>query len=274
MDDMAQTTWVPLTPRRVAVLAHARKGRLLLVQLIMAAMVALIVGWFLYYKCFPTVSLAIDQLPTEGQIQSRELDWRGPSPQMLAEGRLLALTVDLDHSGGLRSSAHVQAEFGKDNCRIRSLLGIMDVRYPEGWLIAFNRAELKPLWGAWRPALLLGAMAGTAVGLMLFWWSLSAIYSPFVWFGGVFVNRDLNLPQSWQLAGAALMPGAVIMTAAIVFFGLGMMDLVGLLFFFCAHFAMGWVYLFLSLLYVPKTGGTSLQRKNPFAATPGHFLRK
>ena len=112
------------------------------------------------------------------------------------------------------------------------------------------------------------------MGLMLFWWLLSAIYCPLVRLGGVFANRDLNLVQSWQLAGAALMPGAVIMTAAIVFFGLGMMDLVGLMFFFSAHLAMGWVYLFLSLLYVPKSSGMSPQKKNPFAAKPGHFPRK
>lgn len=265
MGERTQLAWLPLTPRSVAAFAHARVGRLLLVQFIVGLLCASVVGWFLYNECFPTVGAAIEKLPTEGSIHSAQLDWRGPSPQMLAEGSVLAFTVDLDHTGGLRPAADVQLEFGKRDYRVRSLLGIVDGKYPAGWVIAFNRTELKPLWGAWQPILVAGAIAGTTAWLMCCWWLLAAVYCLPVRLAGVFVNHDLNFTASWRLAGAALMPGAVLMILAILFFGLGMIDLVGLMFFFGVHFVVGWIYLFLSLLFVPKTPEMAALKRNPFA---------
>jgi hypothetical protein len=145
---------------------------------------------------------------------------------------------------------------------------VMDVRYPAGWVIAFNSTELKPKWGAWRPVFLAGAVGGTVVWLMITWSLLAAIYAPAIRIAGEFADRDLDFIRSWRLAGAALMPGAIIMTASIVAYGIGLMDLVALLFAFGVHLAVGWVYLFLSLLFVPgvSAGG---QKKNPFASNPG-----
>ena len=78
------------------------------------------------------------------------------------------------------------------------------------------------------------------------------------------MNRDLSWSASWRLAGAALMPGAIVMIASLWFYGGGLMDLVQLLFVLGAHFVVGWVYLFLSLLFVPPAN-EALRRKNPFA---------
>ena len=79
-----------------------------------------------------------------------------------------------------------------------------------------------------------------------------------------FTNRDLNLCQSWRLAGAALMPGVLLMAAAILFYDFGFLDLISLGFIFAAHFILGWIYLFLSLLFVPRLP-TAPSRGNPFA---------
>jgi hypothetical protein len=267
MGEKSQSAWLPLTPRGVAAFAHATNGRLLVVQFIVALLAAVVVGWFLHDECFPTVSGAIEQLPSGGEIRSSRLDWRGESPQMLAEGKFLALTVDADHTGGLRSSADVQVEFGRENFRIRSLLGMMEWRYPAGWVIEVNRDELKPRWGAWRPALLAGAVAGTAAALMLCWWLVAAVYGLPVWLAGFYANRDLNFTRSRRLAGAALMPGALLMTAGILFYGLGTMDLVALIFVFGVHCVAGWVYLVVGLFSVPRCSDVAAQRKNPFVAS-------
>jgi hypothetical protein len=262
MEVNPQSAWLPLTPRGVATFAHATTGRLWVVQFVFALLTAAAVGWLAQSEIIPTVTRAIWQLPDQGEIRSQRLDWRGPTPQLLAEGGLLALTVDVDHSGDLRPSSDMQVEFGKEDYRIRSLFGMMEGRYPEGWVIAFNRLDLEPKWGAWRPAFLAGAVGGTVVWLMVTWTLLALLYSPVVMLVGFFVNRRMPLSVSRRLCGAALMPGALVMTAAIVAYNIGLLDLVGLLSAFGLHLAVGWVYLFLSLLFVAGAP----QKKNPFTS--------
>ena len=265
MGEMIRSAWLPLTPRGVAAFAHATTGRLWLVQFIFALLSATAVGWFMENNLFPTISRAITQLPETGEVRTQKLDWRGVSPAMLADSGLLALTVDLEHSGEVRPVADVQVEFGKTDFRVRSLFGVMEGSYPAGWVIAFNSTELKPKWGAWRPAFLAGAVGGTVVWLIMTWSLLALLYAPVIRLAGEFADRDLNLGGSWRLAGAALMPGAVIMVASIFAYGIGLMDLVSLLFAFGVHLAAGWVYVFLSLLFVPGLTGVG-KKSNPFAS--------
>ena len=127
-DDKAQIAWQPLTARGVAAFARASLGRLLLVQLIVALLAAGTVVWFLHECWFPTIGEAIRGLPPQGEIRAGSLDWTGPSPARLAEGRFLAIAVDLDHTGEARSPAHVQVEFGRADFKVYSLLGIFPKR--------------------------------------------------------------------------------------------------------------------------------------------------
>ena len=119
----AQFAWQPLTARGVAAFAGASFGRLLVVQLVVALLEAGTVVWFLRTRWLPVINEAISGLPTQGEIRSGSLDWSGPSPARLAEGRFLALVVDLDHAGHARTPAHVQVEFGRGDYEVYSLLG-------------------------------------------------------------------------------------------------------------------------------------------------------
>jgi hypothetical protein len=255
--------WEPLTPRGVAAFAHAKLGRLWLVQFIFAALAAAAADCFLDNGCFPVISAAIGRLPAQGEIRSGQLDWRGTSPQLLAEGRFLAFVVDLDHSGQIRSPAQTQIDFGRQTVRVFSLPGYAEFNYPRGWVIAFNQTDLAPLWGAWAPEILAIAAVAIIVGLLLSWAALATIYFLPVWLLGFFANRDLNFRASWKLSGAAMMPGALLLTAAIALYAFGFFDLVTLAFAFAAHFALGWIYLFISLLFVPRIP-SKLPRGNPF----------
>ena len=96
--------WQPLTAKGVAVFARASVGRLLVVQLIVAALSAATVVWFLQTTWFPTIRASINQLPDGGDIVGGKLNWTGTSPDRLAESRYLALAVDLQHNGGDRSA--------------------------------------------------------------------------------------------------------------------------------------------------------------------------
>ena len=89
--------------------------------------------------------------------------------------------------------------------------------------------------------------------LLLSWWLLATVYFLPAWLLGFFTNRDLNLRASWKLSGAALLPGALLMAAGVWLYGLGFLGLVSFGFLFAAHFVLGWTYLFLSQLFLPRT---------------------
>jgi hypothetical protein len=256
--------WEPLTPRGVAAFARARLGRLLLVQVIVALLGAASVTWFLDDSVFPVIETAIENLPAAGEIRSAKLDWRGDSPRLLAEGRFLTLDVDLNHSGKINSTADVQIEFGQETVWSSALLGYTEIPYPAGEIFPFNRPELEPLWGAWRAEILFVVAAATAIGLLASWWLLATLYFLPVWLLGFFTNRDLNFRQSWKLSGAALMPGALLMVAGVLLYGFGAVDLVQFGFIFGGHFILGWIYLFVSLLFVPAIPAAQ-PKGNPFA---------
>jgi hypothetical protein len=258
--------WEPLTPRGVATFAHARLSRLLLVQFVIASLAAAAVVWFLSDGCFPTVHAAIRNLPIAGEIHAGRLDWPGHTPQLLAEGRFLAFIADPNHSGQIHSPADVQIEFGAQTIRVFSLLGYRDFPYPPDQIISFNRTELEPLWGAWEPELLAITVLAFVASLMLAWAALATVYFLPVWLISFFANRNLNFRSSWKLAGAALMPGALLMTAAIVLYDFVALDLIQFCFIFSAHFALGWIYLFLSQLFLPRIGSTP-PKGNPFNAS-------
>lgn len=255
--------WEPFTPRGVAAFAHAGFGRLLLVQFIVALLAAGAVTWFIDTNYFPPVTTAVQKLSPSGQIRSGRLDWQGPSSELLAEGRFLALDVDVDHSGQIGSTADVRIEFGRDTVRSFSLLGYWQCNYPSGYVIAFNRNALEPLWGAWAVEILIMAGLVVVIGLLLSWALLATLYFLPVWLLGFFANRDLNFRQSWRLAGAALMPGALLMVAVVLLYGIGFLNLVSFIFIFGAHFLVGWIYLFVSLLFVPRAPITT-STGNPF----------
>ena len=262
--EKAQFAWQPLTARGVAAFAHATLGRLLTVQFVVALLAAGTFVWFLHTAWFPQISEAIRQLPPQGELQSGRLEWQGASPSRLAEGRFLAVIVDLDHTGEARSPAHVQVEFGRTDCMIFSLFGYVQVAYPRGLAVAFNRTELGPWWGAWAPPILAISAGLVVVGLMVTWACLATVYSLPVWLIGFFANRDLSFRGSWRLGGAALMPGALFMCAVVFLYGCGGLDLVRLTVAGALHLVMGWVYLIISpsrLLRHPAAA----EKANPFA---------
>ena len=257
--------WEPLTPRGVAAFACATLSRLLLVQFIVALLTAASVVWFLDDGCFPTISAAIQNLPADGAIRSGKLDWRGDPAQLLAEGKFLAFDVDLNHSGQIHSTADVQIEFGSDSIRFFFTLlpGYSELFYVPDRAAPFNRTELEPLWGAWEVDILFIAGATVTACLLLSWWLLATLYFLPVWLLGFFANRKLNFRASWKLSGAALMPGALLMAAGVLLYHFGFLDLVSLGFVFAAHFALAWIYLFLSQLFLPRIAGAQ-PGGNPF----------
>ena len=255
--------WEPLTPRGVAAFARTKFSRLLLVQFIVALLGAASVVWLLYDGCFPTINAAIQKLPATGEIRSGKLDWQGNSPELLAEGQILAFDVDLNHSGQIQPTRDVQIEFGAQTVRVISLLGYVEFMYPPDYVISYNRTELAPLWGAWEAEVLFIIAAAVTYGLLVAWWLLATVYFLPVWLLGFYANRDLNFRASWKLSGAGLLPGALLMALGVWLYDQGFLDLAAFGFIFAAHFVLGWIYLLVSLLFVPRFSETP-KRGNPF----------
>jgi len=261
--DKKATAWQPLTPRGVAAFSRARWGRLLLVQFIAALLAAAAAAWFLREAWFPVIKEAIVHLPQGGEIRRGELTWSGDSPVRLAEDRWLALTVDSKHEGTAHSPAHFEIEFGRNDARIYSLFGFLQVRYSNRWNLAFNRSELEPWWGAWARPLLAMAAALVIGGLMFSWTVLATLYFLPAWLAGLYTNRDLSLRGSWRLAGAALMPGALLLTAAIVLYGLAVLDLIELAVAAALHLVVGCAYVCAATLSLPRHP-EAVEKGNPF----------
>ena len=261
--------WEPLTPRGVAAFASARLSRLLLVQFVVASLAAIAVVWFLFDGCFPTVRAAIRNLPATGAIRSGRLDWPAQPPQLLAGGRFLAFIVDPDHGGQIQPPADVQIEFGRKTVRVIAFLGYAEWNYPSDWVMAFNRTELEPLWGAWEPEWLGIMVPAVVAGLMLSWAVLATVYFLPAWLVGFLTNRRLNLWGSWKLAGAALLPGAMLFTTAIALYDFGASGLIQFCFLFGAHVALGWIYLLLGQLFLPRLEPRP-SPGNPFSPPPLH----
>ena len=165
------------------------------------------------------------------------------------------------------ATSHLQVEFGREDFRVYSLLGyrVFAIIRRDGGC-AFNRTELDPWWGAWEPWLLVTAAALAMVAsLMVSWAVLATMYCVPVRLITFFENRDLNWGQSWRLAGAALMPGALFLTAGIIAYGFGWMDLIRLGGMFGLHFIVGWIYLFITPYFCPRKTTAKKVGENPFA---------
>ncbi len=262
--DPKPLVWQPLTPRGIAGFGRAPLARLLAVQLVFALLVAGITVWFLHARWWPVITTAIGQLPTSGEIRSQRLNWRGPSPVLLASNRFLGLAVDLKREGTAATAAHVQVEFGQNDIKISSLLGFELVSYPAGWVIGLNRTVLDTWWGAWSPMILALVALGMTGGLLVSWAALAATYCGPVKLVAFFGNRELSWSGSWRVAGAALMPGALFMSGALLLYGMGALDLVRLLFAGAVHLAIGWAFLVAGLLFLPRLPGVESAKANPF----------
>src|SRR5215472_2590095 len=260
-----QLAWQPLTFRGVAAFASASFGRLLLVQLVFAAIGAAIVVWFVHRSWFPMVGRAISELPAEAQIRGQRLTWNADEPRSLAENRFLSIAVDLKHEGKARTPSHVQVELGEADLKVMSLLGYLQTPYPRDYRIDLTPSDAGPWWGAWAPPILAMAAGAVIVALMFCWTALATLYFIPLWLYAFFGNRELSLAGSWRLAGAALMPGAMILCGGIILYALGALDLPLLAVVMALHFLGGWIYAWVAVWELPQAKEAAAVGVNPFS---------
>jgi len=258
----AKFAWEPVTPRGVAAFARASLERLIVVQSIVALLATATIVWLVADGLFPTVDAAIRKLPVQGEIKRGKLDWPTGPPKVLAEGHFLSFSVDPKHTQQLRLPAHFQFEFGEDSLVIISLLGELEIPYPPDQSFYFNRSDVLPAWGAWSPNFLGLLAVGTFFGLLLMWALLATVYFLPVWLIAYYGDRALDFRSAWKLSAAALLPGALVLSFGFLLYGLSVFDLVQLGFAFTMHLIIGWIYLFVSVMFLNRDVPT--EKKNPF----------
>lgn len=256
--------WQPLTPRGIAAFAVARFGRLLLVQAVVALLLTVSVIWFLATGWFPAIRQAIRQLPDTGQIQNRELISPRTSTAPLSEGRLLSLVMDVDSTGTPNLATDLRAEFRRRGWALCSFLGCLYLEYPKDQTLPFNRPDLESRWAAWESMIYIAAGLAALTIPFASWLVLATIYCPVARIYAFYKDRQMTLVGSWKLAAAALLPGALLIAAGIVLYGLGVIDLDRFILLWTLHWVVGWVYLFVAPLRLPRTTDASPAIRDPF----------
>ena len=258
--------WQPLTFGGVAAFSTAKAGRLFLVQTVVALLVAGAASWFLSVHWFPAVRIAIRELPDAGAIRDGQLVSPRDSAAPLVETRYLCIAVDAMDTGVASSFADVRIEFHKTHWAACAFAGCVTRRYPAGEPIQFNRPEFEAWWGAWQP-MLFGLIPVAIVAALFASWLVLATFGGLVaWLIAYFKDRQLSGIGAWKLAGAALLPGALLIAAGIVLYGLGIVNLLQLLCIWIAHVPVGWAYLAAAPFRLPRAIPKS--RRDPFGTAP------
>jgi len=258
------SAWQPLTPRGVAAFSRATLGRLFLVQFIVALLVAGSVIWFLATVWFPITREAIRQLPDTGLIQNQQLSSPRPTPEPLVENRFLAFLVNVEGASTPNLAADLRIEFYRRHFALCSILGCLRLDYPKDSTVQFNRPELESWWAAWELTIYSAVGIAIVAGLFASWVLLATLYCPVARFYAFFKDRQLTALGSWKLAAAALLPGALLMAAGIGLYGLELIDLFQLLIIWVLHLILGWVYVFVSPLRLPRVADSPTVPRNPF----------
>jgi len=260
--------WQPFTPRGVAAFAYAPLTRLVVVELIVALIAAATVVWFLYRAWAPIVRQAIRQLPDQGEIRLQQLRLSPPLPELLAQNRYLSLVVDQGGQSREGLDADLQVRFCQERLEFCSLLGCVDLHYPKDWTVQFNRPELQPWWDA-RQTFILGWVGVAVAGMLLaVWAALATLYCPVTWLIAYFRDRDASLAGSWKLSGAALMPGALLLTLGIFLYGADALDLIRLAVIAALHVVVGWAYVAVSPMGLLGLSEPLPASANPFTTPP------
>lgn len=254
--------WQPLTPRGLARFAQATLGRLFLVALIVAIVVALAVVWFLRTVYAPVVTQAVQKMPDGARIQNGQLV--GVAETLLSETKLIAIAVTPDESTDIGQSADAQIQLRQHNFRIGSVFRPdwgMEFDYgPQN--IDLGRAALEPLWGAWRPVVFTGCGVAVVAALGVSWTLLALLYTAPTKLASWFADRQLSWFGAWKISAAAQMIGALLLVLALVLYGLEAIDLIGVACFLAGHFVLDWIYLGAALHCLERS--IPPPPKNPF----------
>jgi hypothetical protein len=260
------TAWQPLTFGGVAAFAEGRFRRVLAVQLLAAVILSAAVVWFLQRSYSPIVSQAIAKMPETARIVRGQL--QGVPGRLISESKFLAIAVTPDSGGEIGQGADFQIQLRQADWCVGSVFEPdwgLEFDYGAGTTLELRRSRLEPWWGAWQPVLCAGVGMALVILLLAAWWVMAALYMTPGLVLAWFADRRLSWGGAWRLSSAALIPGALLLSAAVFSYAWHAIDLLGLSILFVAHLIMGWVYLVGGTCAAPRLFPDAA-KQNPFSA--------
>jgi hypothetical protein len=259
----AFSAWQPLTFAGVAGLAMAPQWRFRLIRFVMAVFSTVCVTWFASVVFLQVMRHAIDRFPGSGSLRDGHLEWTGAQAIVLSQGTVLTVVMDPELTGEAGQVTDWQIAFGKNTIRFSSIFGYTSTPYPPTWSFTLSRDALEPWWGAWEP-IIMAAIAGCSMLFFLIvWGAIGAVYGLFLRLYSYFLDRQIDFGACWRAGQTSLFSAALLLDAALLLYGHGRLDFLGLAFAFGLHFVIPWFYLLGAPLRFPPLYSKG---RNPFAA--------
>jgi hypothetical protein len=256
---------VPTTFAGVAAIAARSPWSLLAWQLLVAALTSAVLVWGIHHTWEPAVRHAALALPNEAEVSDGVLRWHGADPLLLHQGSHLSIVVD---SAGRRESglaSDVTLSIEQRGFAFNSLFGWLEFQYPQV-RVPLGRNELSALLTAWIGPALLTVGVSLMMALLLAWSAMATLYSLVLGALAPLLRRRISLSAAWRLAAASLLPGALLMSAAVALYATRHLGWIGLLLALPGHLVVGWIYCSGGFLQVaaPRSAGDG----NPFGTPP------
>jgi hypothetical protein len=186
---------------------------------------------------------------------------------LCSESKFLSVSIAADEDADLDQSADLQIVLRTNRVEISSMLrsatGSLELGYDNRLSLDISRSHLDPLWGAWRPVLLVAAGFVALLALLILWPLIGFLYAPVAKLIAWFWDRQLDWRGAWHLASAALLPGAVLPALGLLLYGCRLVDIFGLGYVGSVHFLVGWVYLLVAPFFAPPLAPLR-KSHNPF----------
>jgi hypothetical protein len=258
--------WHPFTPGGMARAAGAPRWQLWIALGLTAALSVTSVLFFLDRCWQPVIVAAIDQLGDGGRIDQGILQPGGASTDVtLASNRHLAIALNWTEAGPRDQVSDVRLILQIDRVLVCSLLGCTAVRYEVLGDRPVGRTETGAWWRAWQLFLFTAVALGHALYLLIAWWLLTVVYAWALRLLAFYLDRELDFTGATRVAQAAMIPGALWLTAAVFLHATGWLDLPGLLVVFVMHVPVGWLYAGLACRSLPLR--PDVLPANPFQTT-------
>jgi hypothetical protein len=264
-----RVAWQPLTFGGVAAFARASWRRTLALALIGATLCGLLIVAGFRFGWLPVIDAAVNELPDTGEIRRGQLQWTAPTPQVLAQSAQLQIAVNARGEARLGDESDLRVELRGDDCLVCGWLGCWSWPYPSGWIIAVNRPEVLPAWGAWRPFVFWGVFVGGTVWVLASWLGLTLLGAAPLRLLAFYLDRELTLGAAGRLLLVAWIPGGLLFGLALFLYGTGQLHPVATAVIGAVHVLVGVVYAVGALPRVERVSvAAGAAKGNPFQSAP------